>query len=210
MEIRERIITEAGVLFAKYGIRSITMDTLADDMGISKRTIYENFKDKDTLLMEVISYFKKVQLKQANEILSDSENVIVAMFRLLEVMIRSMKQINPLFFQDAKKYHANIFAKMQEKGDLRDHSVTRRILSEGVAQEIFRKEHNLEIVNATLHELFNLFSPESYLTSEGYHRGELFDDIIIPYLRGIATAKGIKLIDKQIAINTERIKSSYI
>ncbi|MEX0987381.1 MAG: helix-turn-helix domain-containing protein, partial [Bacteroidales bacterium] len=47
MEIKERIITEAGTLFARYGIRSVTMDTLAEEMGISKRTIYENFRDKD-------------------------------------------------------------------------------------------------------------------------------------------------------------------
>ena len=58
MDIQERIINEAGLLFSKYGIRSITMDALAEDMGISKRTIYEKFKDKDTLLMEVIKYFK--------------------------------------------------------------------------------------------------------------------------------------------------------
>lgn len=197
MEIKERIITEAGFLFARYGIKSITMDTLADDMGISKRTIYENFRDKDTLLMEVITYFKARQLEQASEILSEAENVIVALFRLLEEMVNTMKQLNPLFFQDAKKYHSGIFAKMQEKGDLRDHSVTRKILSEGIAQGIFRRDHNLEIVNLTLHELFNLFSPDSTLTAEGYHRGELFNNIIIPYLRGIATNKGIKLIDKQ-------------
>ncbi len=197
MEIKERIITQAGMLFARYGIKSITMDTLADDMGISKRTIYENFRDKDTLLLEVITFFKARQLEQANEILSQSENVIVAMFSLLEEMINTMKQLNPLFFQDAKKYHSGIFAKLQEKGDLRDHSVTRKILSEGIKQGIFRKEHNLEIVNLTLHELFNLFSPDSILTTEGYHRGELFNNIIIPYLRGLATSKGIKLIDKQ-------------
>lgn len=197
MEIKERIITEAGTLFARYGIKSVTMDTLAEHMGISKRTIYEHFRDKDTLLLEVITHFKSRQLQQANEILNQSENVIVAMFRLLEEMINTMKQLNPLFFQDAKKYHSGIFKKLQEKGDLRDHSVTRNILTEGIAQEIFRKEHNLEIVNLTLHELFKLFSPESILTSEGYHRGELFNNVIIPYLRGISTNKGIKLIDKQ-------------
>lgn len=197
MEIKERIITQAGMLFARYGIKSITMDTLADDMGISKRTIYENFRDKDTLLLEVITFFKARQLEQANEILSQSENVIVAMFSLLEEMINTMKQLNPLFFHDVKKYHSGIFAKMQEKGDLRDHSVTRKILSDGIAQGIFRKEHNLEIVNLTLHELFNLFRPDSILTTEGYHRGELFNNIIIPYLRGLATSKGIRLIDEQ-------------
>ncbi len=58
-EIQERIIGEAGRLFALYGIKSVTMDTLAEDMGISKRTIYESFKDKDTLLNDVIVFWAK-------------------------------------------------------------------------------------------------------------------------------------------------------
>lgn len=197
MEIQERIITEAGKLFAKYGIRSITMDALAEDMGISKRTIYENFKDKDALLLEVITYFKKRQLKEANEIIMSSENVIIALFKLLNGMILTMKQLNPLFFQDLKKYHSHIFTKLQEKGDIRDHSITRKILFEGTAQGIIRADLNLEIVNLTIHELFNLFTPDCHFTQDGYHRGELFNNIIIPYLMGISTEKGRKLIEEQ-------------
>ncbi|RLD55016.1 MAG: hypothetical protein DRI97_10320 [Bacteroidetes bacterium] len=54
VEVTERIIVESGQLFGTYGIRSMPMDALAEKMGISKRTIYERFKDKDTLLLEVI------------------------------------------------------------------------------------------------------------------------------------------------------------
>ena len=60
MEVRERIIVESGHLFGRYGIRTMTMDALAEEMGISKRTIYERFKDKDTLLMEVLRYYKNL------------------------------------------------------------------------------------------------------------------------------------------------------
>ncbi len=195
--MQERIITEAGALFAKYGIRSITMDALAEDMGISKRTIYETFKDKDALLYEVITYFRIQQHKQAIEIIENSENIVVALFKLLNEMISMMKQVNPLFFQDIKKYHSHIFKQLQDKGDLRDHTMTRKILSAGLKQEIFRSDFNIEIVNLTLHELFNLFSPDSKFTLEGYHRGELFNNIIIPYLIGISTDKGRGLIEEQ-------------
>jgi len=197
MEIRERIITEAGQLFIKYGVRSITMDTLAENMGISKRTIYENFKDKDEMLIEIIQYFKEYQLNEANEIFESSENVVVALFRLLNNMVNTMKQVNPLFFHDMKKYHSETFKKFQDKGDIRDHTITKRMLKEGLEQGIFRKELDLEIVNLTIHELFILFSPESNLTSSGYHRGALFNNIIIPYLLGISTDYGRSLIENQ-------------
>jgi hypothetical protein len=89
------------------------------------------------------------------------------------------------------------FRKMQEKGDLRDHSITERILHEGIEQDIFRDDLNMELVNLTIHKLFNLFSPDSSFTTLGFHRAELFDNIIIPYLLGIATEKGRKLIEQQ-------------
>jgi len=196
MDLRERIINEAGSLFARFGIRSITMDSLSEEMGISKRTIYENFRDKDTLLLEVVTYFKIQQLKESEQILKSSEHVVSALFQLLDRMIGNMKRVNPLFFQDMKRYHPEIFRKLQEKGDIRDHSITMRILEQGVEQEIFEKEYNLELVNSTLHELFNLFSPDSQLTQANFHRGELFDNILIPYLRGIATDKGRALISE--------------
>ena len=79
----------------------------------------------------------------------------------------------------------------------RDHSVTRQILSEGIEQGIFKTEYNLELVNLTIHELFNMFSPESKLVSMGYHRAELFNNVIIPYLTGLATEKGRALIEDQ-------------
>ena len=66
MEVRDRIVIESGQLFARYGIRSMTMDALAEEMGISKRTIYERFKDKDTLLLEVIKYFKQRTAEEAH------------------------------------------------------------------------------------------------------------------------------------------------
>lgn len=51
-ELRNRIIDKAAVLFTRHGIKSVTMDYIASQMGISKRTLYENFKDKDQLLLE--------------------------------------------------------------------------------------------------------------------------------------------------------------
>ncbi len=197
MEIKERIITEAGALFARYGIRSVTMDSLAEEMGISKRTIYENFRDKDELLLEAIRFFKLQHIEEVNAVMKNSENVIVALFNLLHYMINMLKQVNPLFFQDMKKYHSHIFRELEEDGDLKDQSITRRILNDGIKQGIFKSSFNLEIVNLAIHEMFEMFSPGSKLTAKGYHRAEIFNNIMIPYLTGLATKKGRKFIEEQ-------------
>ncbi len=196
MEVEERIIVESGLLFGKYGIRSMTMDALAEKMGISKRTIYERFKDKDTLLLEVIKYYKKQSTDQAHRILDEADNAIEGMFRIMKMTIGQIEQMNPTFFNDFRKYHVKVFKQLAGGGEIRDYSITLKLLQTGVKQKVFREEINIEIVNLTLHQLFDLFGHESKLVDAGYHRKEMFDHIMIPYYRGISTEKGVILLEE--------------
>ncbi|MCK4748890.1 MAG: TetR/AcrR family transcriptional regulator [Bacteroidales bacterium] len=196
MEVKERIIIESGALFGKYGIRSMTMDALAEEMGISKRTIYERFKDKDTLLLEVIRYYKKKTTEEAHAIIEESENAIEAMFRIMKITISQIEQMNPAFFNDFKKYHARIFKTFADPGEIRDFSITLKLLETGVKQKVFRKDIHIDIVNRTLHTLFGLFGHEDNLLQSKYHHREMFEHIIIPYYRGISTPKGQSLLEE--------------
>ncbi len=196
VEVRERIIIESGALFGKFGIRSMTMDILAEEMGISKRTIYEQFKDKDTLLLEVIGYYKQRRTEEAHQIIENSSDVIEAMFRIMKITINQVEQMNPVFFHDFRKYHARVYQRLSDPGDIRDMSITRKILENGVSQKIFMDQIHIDIVNRSLHQMFELFGHDSSLAREGYRHMELFDHIIIPYLRGISTRKGNELLEK--------------
>jgi AcrR family transcriptional regulator len=200
VEVRERILTEAGLLFGKYGIRSMTMDALAEEMGISKRTIYERFKDKDTLLMEVIQYYKEQRTAEAFQIIDESDNAIEAMFRIVKVTINQIAQMNPTFFHDIKKYHTRVYKECSDGTEIRDFSITRKLLETGVNQQVFRRDIHIEIVNRTLHTLFDLFGHDSSIVEAGYHRKEMFEHMIIPYLRGISTEKGAEILEKSKAI----------
>jgi len=196
VEVRERIIIESGAMFGKYGIRSMTMDALAEEMGISKRTIYERFKDKDTLLLEVIRYFKTRTTEEAHAIIEESSNAIEAMFRIMKMTISQIEQMNPAFFNDFKKYHARVYKQLAGPGEIRDFSITLKILETGVEQKVFRNDIHIDIVNRTLHTLFGLFGHEDNLLQPKYHRREMFEHIIIPYYRGISTPKGQALLEE--------------
>ncbi len=194
VEVRKRIIVESGQLFGKYGIRSMTMDALAEEMGISKRTIYERFKDKDTLLFEVIKFYKNQTNEDAHRIIDESDNVIEALFRIMKLTVSQVTQMNPLFFHDFKKYHRKVFKDFAHPGDIRDYSITQKLFETGMQQGIFREDLHLDIVNRALHALFDLFGHDSTLVEEGYDRRDLFEHMIIPYFRGLATKKGRKLL----------------
>ena len=194
VEVRERIIVESGALFGKYGIRSMTMDALAEEMGISKRTIYERFKDKDTLLMEVIKYYKKQTNEHALRTIDESDNVIEALFRIMKLTVTQMAQTNPLFFHDFKKYHRAVYKEFAHPGDIRDYSITQKLFETGMEQGIFRDDLHMDIVNRALHALFDLFGHDSSLVEAGFDHRDMFEHMIIPYFRGLSTKKGRKLL----------------
>lgn len=194
MEVKDRILVEAGTLFGKYGIKSMTMDALAEELGISKRTIYERFKDKDTLLREVIMYYKTRAHEQANQLIDQSDNAIEALFRIIKLNVEQMSRMSPAFLHDIKKYHQNVFKELDEPGEFHDLSVTRRLLETGIRQGVFRDDFDILIVNRTLHLLFDQFGPQSRLVEAGFDRRDMFDSIVIPFFRGISTDKGQKFL----------------
>jgi AcrR family transcriptional regulator len=194
VEVRERIIVESGHLFGRYGIRTMTMDALAEEMGISKRTIYERFKDKDTLLMEVIRYYKNLTEQESLKLIDQSDNAIEALFRIIKMTVSQMQRMSPAFFHDFKKYHQKIFKEFAEPGEIRDFSMTQKLLETGIEQGVFRDDINIDIVNRTLHTLFDLFGHNSDMIDSGFDRKDMFDHILVPFFRGISTKKGRKLL----------------
>ena len=121
MEIRERIIEGAANLFKTYGIKTVTMDSLAAQLGISKRTIYEVFSDKDELLVKVLEWMAERQRVLVGRILDESENAIIAIFRLLETNRDHFQNMSPAFQADLKKYHYEVLISKTDKGLMPDY-----------------------------------------------------------------------------------------
>ena len=108
MDIKDRIIEGAADLFKTYGIKSVTMDSLANQFGISKRTIYEIFSDKDELLKAVLTRINQQQKEMIRKVLEESENSLVAIFRMLEINRDNFQSMSPAFLADLKKYHHEV------------------------------------------------------------------------------------------------------
>ena len=104
VELRERIILAAVELFTTNGIKSITMDEIAASLGISKRTLYEVFPDKETLLEECILKSQKDGDIFVKEVIETSNNVLEVLLRCYQWSIERFHATNKKFFEDIKKY----------------------------------------------------------------------------------------------------------
>ena len=196
MDIKQRIISGSRQMFIKYGIRSITMDMKAEQLGISKRTIYENFTDKDELLQHCINAAMNNQRRINEEIINNTENIIEATFKFIKNSIDTLNAINPLFFFDIEKYYPELWEQKIRENDNRNLYRSIELVNKGIQEGIFRKEINGEIVAKLILEQFKMLSNQELFPHDKFSKVDVFENIVINFVRGISTKKGLLLIDK--------------
>jgi AcrR family transcriptional regulator len=198
MEVRDRIIEEATKQFFQFGIRNVTMDEMAVTLGISKRTVYEIFKDKSELVQTCIGKLTEYQDKNIVKVVSESSNVIEAIFVFMREGIKAMNSINPVFFKDFEKLYPALWRKLEKEALAKRLELSVKLLTAGVDQGLFRKDMNTEIVSKLFHTQINLLADDTIFPRDKYNHAEVFQNMIINFTRGISTQRGIEIIDKML------------
>lgn len=193
MEIKDRIIEKAGELFFQYGIKNISMDELASSLGMSKRTIYENFKDKEDILRSLILKLGDERNKIFKEFLEKGLNVVEIFINVIEIQ-KKMPVSNAKFLQDIYKYYPKT-AKLIQKKIEKDNEFLREFLLTGIGQGYIRDDLNVEVTAFLVEQSTYTYIRASYLEKPPFSFSELFYTMMINFVRGISTEKGIKIID---------------
>lgn len=194
MENKERVIIKSIELFKKLGIRYVTMDQIAGELGMSKRTLYELFKDKDDLLVQCLQAMGKKHREEIHAIISRSENTIEALFKIAEHGEKKKSLVNVLFFEDLEKIYPHMLEKLKKEID-GDEPIMAKILKRGVKEGIFKKELKTEVVELFILEMMKICGNKKLFNNDINDR-IIAENIIIPYFLGISTGKGQQLIDK--------------
>lgn len=191
VELRERIILAAVELFTTNGIKSITMDEIAASLGISKRTLYEVFPDKETLLEECILKSQKDGDIFVKGVIETSSNVLEVLLRCYQWSIERFHATNKKFFEDIKKY-PKAYPLMKNNRN-RSSEDTVNFFKEGVKQGIFRDDVNFAIINLLVRDQLDLLM-NSDICNE-YSFLEVYESIMFTFLRGISTEKGARVLE---------------
>jgi AcrR family transcriptional regulator len=193
MEIR--IINTARELYFRFGIRSVTLDDIAKDLGISKKTIYLHFKDKDELVQRVVEDSVNEELLRAIQIKEKSKNPIEEVIMSMKLMKEMLQDINLVLFYDLEKYHPVSFSKYAEFKKL-FYEIIKRNLQEGVDQNLYRKDINVEILTRFRMEIIDMgFNPQIFPQNH-FNQIDIHLQITDNFLRGILTPAGLELYEK--------------
>jgi AcrR family transcriptional regulator len=190
-ELQARIIETASQLFRSKGVKSITMDEIAAAMGISKRTLYELFIDKEALLLKCMQCMQEVEYAYAKDVYDHSANVMEVILKLYQRSIEQYGHIHHKFFDEIRKYPmVNAYLKSAHEHDA-DEKVA--FFRTGVEQGLFRSDINFEIINMLVREQFTLLANSEMWKQFSFL--EVYESIMFTYLRGIATEKGQKVLE---------------
>ena len=196
MEVQDRIKQKADDLFRRYGIRSVTMDEIAAQLGISKKTIYQFYTDKDQLVDAVTEDEIKFSQESCIRNAETSSNAIEEIFLVMEFVEIMFRNMNPAMLFDLEKYHPRGYKKFLEHKNRFLFEFIKQNLERGIAEELYRPEINIELMTRFRLESMMLGFNSEIFPPTRYNLAELQQEMIEHFLYGVTTLKGYKLILK--------------
>jgi len=193
-DVKQRILTESMPLIFNNGIKAMTMDELAKRIGVSKRTIYEHFKDKDALLIAILNHYKKIRETQFNKISKESPTVIHIFFNSMPDSAMFSKIVS--LHDEIKRYHPAVYSKILHAEEKYETERAKTFFEEGIKQGVFRADLNADITAILFRNcLRQLWSNKEETFDQTYSLEDIFGTFVYVFIRGCCSEKGLKIID---------------
>jgi AcrR family transcriptional regulator len=193
---KERILQKTHELFMRYGIRSVSMDDIATQLGMSKKTLYQYYTDKEELVDAVLSTLLETNRKQCLEDRQKAENAVHEVIQAFEMMQEMFTNMNPSIVFDLEKYHPTVSKKLQQHKHVFMYQVIKQNLERGIKEELYRPEINVEVLTRfRIESMMLAFNSEIFPTNRT-QLVNIQEEILEHFLYGLSTTKGHKLIQK--------------
>jgi len=196
MEAKERILVKADELFHRYGIRSVSMDDIAAQLGMSKKTLYQFYADKEELVREVITTILEGSRDRCLSDQSAAENPVHEIFLAFDMIQEMFSRMNPIILFDLEKYHPAVHRKFKEHKQQFLYQIIKSNLERGISEELYREDIDVDIITRLRMESVTLSFNSEIFPNNRTHLLVIQEQLLYHFLYGVASAKGQKLIQK--------------
>ncbi len=206
MEPKDKILQGAEALFMKYGFKSITMDDIARELGVSKKTLYQFFEDKNDLVNQTIETHINCDMQNCYKLVEGGRDPIDFLFEVSKSITENHRKVNVSVLFDLKKYFKPAWDKLEKfKSEFIYNQMVVNI-NTGKELGLYRAEINSELTaKLYVHSVEFILRPELYqeISTDFQY---IHQEIVKYHLRGICTEKGLKKLDKLIENQHNNIK----
>lgn len=197
-EKTKEILEKAAAVFLRFGIKSVTMDDMARELGISKKTLYVHFKDKNELVLMILASKVEEDQDHCCMVQKESENAIDELIGIIQFVIENMGKINPSVFMDLQKYHADAWAIIHKHKSEFIFNVLSKNIERGVKEGIYREELLSDIVARLFIGMTDLLFDGKTFPWPEYKLTDLYQTITSFQIHGMANEKGLQYLNNKI------------
>jgi AcrR family transcriptional regulator len=203
MEAKERILLKAHERFNRYGIRSVSMDDIAVELGMSKKTLYQYFADKDELVDACFGTVMTHHRTQCHADQQRAENPVHEFFLAFDMTQQTFTDMNPSVLYDMKKYHPAAYKRFHEFKYNFLYQLIVNNLERGIKEELYRPDIDVDVMARLRIESVMLPFDSEVFPNNRTQLIHIEQQLFEHFLYGLVTVKGQKLIQKY---KTQRIK----
>lgn len=196
MSEETKILERCERLFMRYGIKSVTMDDVARELGVSKKTLYQHFENKEELVRKVTSNHFACQDKMVERVMRHSKSAIDEMFAIATWMNTMSQNLNPALLYDLRKYHQDSWQVFIEHRNFSVINSIKHNLKRGIKEGLYREELDVEIMARIYVARVEMFLDDEIFPYDKFPPQKTFNVFMDYHIRGIATSKGIKYLEK--------------
>ena len=199
------ILLRVRTLYRKYGIRSVTMDDVSRELGISKKTLYQYVLDKDELVRKVIDLEVETRLQDMQKSCREDLNAVEELLEIAQCISYMLKEYSPVIEYDLNKYYPDVYLRLREMKREHMFKFIHDNLIKGKKEGLYRIELDIDILTKlSVSHIDGMFDSEVIAIDEFLDR-RFYHEYFIYHLHGIANEKGLQVLKEQLR-NFENIE----
>ncbi len=191
------LLKNISTLFKRYGVKSVTMDDIAREFGISKKTLYKHFENKTDVVYKVAHFELDKESNELEKLYRKHKHVIDQLYAISKFIIEINFKLTPSLTYSVDKYYHQIWEELINKRENHILDIIVDNFNTGIKQGIYRKDVDMNIIQHFYAFLLNIKSLEMYNDWATEKFDDTFNSIFIYHIRGIANNEGIEYLEKQ-------------
>lgn len=196
MSPEEKILKGARELFFKYGVRSVTMDDIARHLGMSKKTIYQSYKEKDEIVHKLMQSHIKEDEFACTEAYKKGNNDVEEVFNVIRNITEIFSKVNPLLLYELQKYYPQSWKLVKEFKENFVQKMVEQSIEKGKKEGYVRLDANTRILSRLRMEEVEIAFNPAIFPADKFSIVEVQLALAEHFLYGICTLKGHKLVNK--------------
>ena len=196
MDLYSKMWSRVSAMFLQFGIKSVSMDDISRDLGISKKTLYELVPNKHELVTKVLQEFMQEEHAQVEVIYHESTDPIHELVLIAKHVTKMLKKISPNTMYDLRKYYREAWRAIELERDKLIFDNIERNLRTGIKEGLYREDLDIDLVTTLYLKMATYITDEKILDVTNPKKISLYIEFVKYHIRGIATNTGMKTLQK--------------